>query len=87
MIEFCPMFTSDFRVPEVTCIKTQQLSRALSAEPPPGAPPSPRLAQALACLWISPKKSDTFWIDAEQVYSARMKRGSDGGEKPALNWN
>ena len=36
MIEFCPMFTSGYGVPEVTCIKKNKMSRALSVMAPRG---------------------------------------------------
>ena len=36
MIEFCPMLTSGYGVPEVTCIKKNKMSRALSVMAPRG---------------------------------------------------
>ncbi len=36
MIEFCPLYTSGYRVPEVTCINKYKMSRALSHSPVQG---------------------------------------------------
>jgi hypothetical protein len=36
MTEFCPMFTSGYGVPELTCIKGNKMSRALSVRSPRG---------------------------------------------------